>query len=133
MKTIFISLMFLMLIPQLTYSQDENNNEPNERVQVNKEYDENGNLIRFDSIYSYSSSNMTSKMDSIFENFSTNRNPFFNDEPFNMNPFPFPNNFKSLDSIWQKQMLDHRSLLDDFFQMDTPKKDSIQLKKKNKI
>jgi hypothetical protein len=47
-------------------------NQPKEDVRVNKEYDKNGNLIRYDSTYTYYYSNIDgnkAKADSIFNNF----------------------------------------------------------------
>ena len=63
--------------------------EPKTDVKVNKEYDENGNLIRYDSTYTYVYSNIddTAVRDSILANFKKHFNqqykfsedPFFND------------------------------------------------------
>ncbi|MCB4234259.1 hypothetical protein LDL59_01710 [Kaistella anthropi] len=47
-------------------------NQPIEDIKVNKEYDENGNLIRYDSTYTYYYSNIEGDeiaADSIFNNF----------------------------------------------------------------
>ena len=59
---------------------------PNENVIVNKEYDENGNLIRYDSTYTYFYSNIDSDKvrDSILKNFKEqfNQQFWFSDEPF---------------------------------------------------
>jgi hypothetical protein len=54
---------------------------PKEDIKVNREYDENGNLIKFDSLYSYSWSGDTLLLDSI--------------HPSNF-PDPFGNNFNFL-------------------------------------
>jgi hypothetical protein len=63
---------------------------PHTNIKVNKQYDKNGNLINFDSTYSYYYSNVKSNSrlrDSIFNNFkdqfnhkySFSKDPFFND------------------------------------------------------
>ncbi|MDO6516633.1 hypothetical protein [Zobellia uliginosa] len=103
------------------------NEEPKGTWKVNKEFDENGNLIRFDSIYSWSSGNledlaaldkdstlqqMRSKFYSRFSHFdqkgfedvfgpdSLFTKHFFNDEFFKS---PFGKDFFDLDA-WHKQM-----------------------------
>jgi hypothetical protein len=68
-------------------NQDKNLNSPQTNIKVNKQYDKNGNLIRYDSTYSYYYSNIkndTSLRDSIFNNFKShfNQKYFFSDEPF---------------------------------------------------
>ncbi|GAA4281704.1 hypothetical protein [Gaetbulibacter aestuarii] len=48
---------------------------PKENIQVNKEYDENGNLTRYDSIYSYSyssSDKMNDSLKTVFERYFKN-------------------------------------------------------------
>jgi hypothetical protein len=62
-------------------------NVPKTDIRVNKEYDKNGNLIKYDSTYSYFYSNTKTnvgKRDSIFENFKNhfNQNNFFSNEPY---------------------------------------------------
>src|SRR5512136_3308245 len=65
-------------------------NMPEANVKVDKQYDDNGNLIKYDSTYSYYYSNISKdpgKRDSIFDNFrksfnqsfSFSKDPFFND------------------------------------------------------
>jgi hypothetical protein len=62
-------------------------NAPKTDIRVNKEYDKNGNLIKYDSTYSYFYSNTNNndgKRDSILENFKNhfNQNYFFSNEPY---------------------------------------------------
>jgi len=62
-------------------------NIPEKNIIVNKEYDENGNLIRYDSTYSYFYSNVSENAelrDSILKNFrnSFGQNYFFSNQPF---------------------------------------------------
>ena len=63
------------------------NGKPQSHIKVNKEYDQNGNIIGYDSTYTYSYSNAGKYgqvADSIFNNFrsSFNRKFSFSDEPF---------------------------------------------------
>ena len=60
---------------------------PNTNVKVNKEYDENGNLIRYDSTYSYfysSTEGDTLQIDSILRHFRNrfNEHYFFSEDPY---------------------------------------------------
>ncbi|MGJ1335760.1 hypothetical protein ACR784_07905 [Sphingobacterium multivorum] len=62
-------------------------NQPKEDIKVNKEYDENGYLIRYDSTYTYYYSNIEGDeivADSIFNNF---RNMFENNYSFSTMPY----------------------------------------------
>lgn len=62
-------------------------NAPKENVKVNKEYDEDGNLISYDSTYTYFYSNIKNDRlaeDSIFNNF---RNMFESKYPFSYKPY----------------------------------------------
>lgn len=131
-KAIIIIILILVGNIEISYSQQKNSDQPDERIEVNREYDERGNLIRYDSIYSYSSSNssMSSReMDSIFATFfSGNRSSFF-ESPFEMD-FPFQNRFLAMDSIIKKRF-QSRSFFDHFFEEQQPKKDTVYLKKDN--
>ena len=83
MKTLKI-IPILILISYNAIGQ-ENATKPNENITVNKEYDEQGNLISYDSIYSYSYSSNAKLHDSIKMEFQRhfNNNSFFNDAFFN--------------------------------------------------
>lgn len=62
-------------------------NQPKEDIKVNKEYDKDGNLIRYDSTYTYYYSNIEGNKiaaDSIFNNF---RNMFEDNYPFSTKPY----------------------------------------------
>jgi len=72
-----------------TKNKDElsKDNLPHTNIKVNKEYDENGNIIKYDSAYSSYYSNIKGDpdlKDSIFENFKSrfNQSYFFSDQPF---------------------------------------------------
>jgi hypothetical protein len=92
-------------------------NQPKVDIKVNKKYDENGNLVQFDSSYSivYSSPNATSNIqffnfdnDSIFSQFKNNMNvnPFTNDDFFrDFQSFGFDQNMFQMNPMQQlKQM-----------------------------
>ena len=62
-------------------------NQPKEDIKVNKEYDKDGNLIRYDSTYTYYYSNIDGNKtvgDSIFNNF---RSMFEDRYPFSTKPY----------------------------------------------
>ena len=58
-------IVFLTIFSSCSAQQKEKEgnvfgkNEPKEDIKVNKEYDEDGNLVRYDSVYTYSYSNST--------------------------------------------------------------------------
>lgn len=79
-------------------------------IKVNKEFDNNGNVIRYDSSYSYiytypNGSTEELNMDSIFNSFK----PFFFDHSFDIIHDPF-NIFFNEDTLYQHHFFD-----DDFF------------------
>jgi hypothetical protein len=65
----------------------ESSNNPQTNIKVNKEYDKNGNIVRYDSTYSYYYSNVRNNrnmMDSIFNNFKSrfNQKYSFSEDPY---------------------------------------------------
>lgn len=88
MKTLKFILIFFLLFYSCTAQNKQKNKEdslkPDENVQVNKEYDEHGNLIKYDSIYSYSYSSDGKINDSIKMQFQKHfsNHSFFNDSFF---------------------------------------------------
>ncbi|NPA37792.1 MAG: YnbE family lipoprotein [Chlorobi bacterium] len=73
--------------------------QPDINIKVNKEYDENGNLIRYDSTYTYVYSNIDGNIqlqDSIFNEFMKH----FNDH-FGISADPFFNDLFFTDSLLQ--------------------------------
>ncbi len=75
----------LRLIKKL--KKDTKENKPNETIIVDKKYDENGNLIKYDSAYTYYYSNVkddTLLMDSLFNHFrfQFNQKFLFSEDPF---------------------------------------------------
>jgi hypothetical protein len=74
------------------FSGKADNEIPQTNIKVDKEYDKDGNLIKYDSTYSYYYSNIKSDadmMDSILNNFKThfNQRYFFSKDPFFNNFF----------------------------------------------
>ncbi len=94
MYTILFSLIFTSCNGQENKDIKKyyKNKEPQTDIKVNKEYDKNGNLIRYDSTYSYYYStveNDTLLRDSIFKLFRSDFNEMyhFSEEPFFDNLF----------------------------------------------
>ncbi|XMO85548.1 hypothetical protein AAFN75_12195 [Algibacter sp. AS12] len=89
MRTLNLIPLFCLLFFNCS-GQDKQQSEPlalkpDENITVNKEYDENGNLTRYDSIYSYSYSSNEKVNDSLKMEFQKhfNSHSFFNDSFFN--------------------------------------------------
>ncbi|MEN3322373.1 hypothetical protein VP395_01415 [Mariniflexile soesokkakense] len=88
MKTLkFIPIFFLLFFnctAQNKQKTEEKALKPDENIQVNKEYDEYGNLTKYDSIYSYSYSSNGKLNDSLKMQFQKhfNNHSFFNDSFF---------------------------------------------------
>lgn len=89
-------------------TEHENTIEPKENIIVNKEYDENGNLIRFDSTYSYFYSNLDSN-----STLEGNAFKYFQEDFFNS----FPNIQKPLldDMFFEDSLLTYDFYKNDFF------------------
>ena len=127
MKKILISAILLALVVGSCDGQKKGNliafngndtiNHPQTNIKVNREYDKNGNLIRYDSTYSYSYSNISgnpANIDSLLNQFGFQmgdsgfffQNPFHHDffstdSLFWQDPFMNPGNF---DNSIQEQM-----------------------------
>jgi hypothetical protein len=113
-------------------------NQPKEDIKVNKEYDENGNLIRYDSTYTYYYSNIEGDeiaADSIFNNFrnmfednySFSTTPYFNDlffedsllkYDFYKNDFfheRFMNNMQQMERLfWEMDSIENKFFMEQF-------------------
>jgi hypothetical protein len=121
-STLLISFFVLFIIAQNTSGQKKGDpgkkegNQPKEDVKVNKQFDKDGNMIAYDSTYSWSWSNnenMPENIDSIFKSFHNRDFNFsiFNDSLF----FSMPLGFKSEllnDSLW------NRDIFKNFFNED---------------
>lgn len=141
MRQILLSLVLFAFA--LTSCNGQNNDKTNNRdttaisqtkpktdIKVNKEYDKDGNLVRFDSTYSYYYSNIendTILADSIFNSFRKNFN-----EQFNFYNDPFFNELFFQDSLikydfYRKDFFDKRFRYNQehinklFFEMDSLK------------
>lgn len=106
-----LSVVFLISIvaqnpkSNKTPHEQQDKTKPKEDIRVNREYDEKGNLIKFDSIYSYSYSSDSTLKDFDFKNFSDPFGmnlKFFNDSAFSQS---FMKDFGSFfsDSFMQHQ------------------------------
>ncbi|MEZ4722651.1 MAG: hypothetical protein R2813_12320 [Flavobacteriales bacterium] len=114
-------------------NDSHNTNQPDVRVSVNREYDDNGNLIRFDSTYSWSyqsksGDEMMVNPDSVIMQFRSQFNHHFSNridsqfqqwfqfDPFIQQDFMSPDFFHDR---WQRDMLDMDMM---FRQMDSIKR-----------
>ena len=88
--------------------EDSLKNKPQTKIIVNKEYDENGNLVGFDSTYSYFYSN--AKQDTLFgdSTFAIFRDDFYNKFPLKQRPF-------LNDLFFEDSLLSYDFYKDDFF------------------
>ena len=81
-KLVFIPIFVVLFLEG--FSQEKNlkptdSTMPKENIQVNKQYDENGNLTRYDSIYSYSyssSNKMNDSLQAVFQKYFKDKNVF---------------------------------------------------------
>jgi hypothetical protein len=128
MKHLF-AIACLAIVFQISSCQGQEEKEkaeiaanPQTNISVNKEYDESGNLIRYDSTYSYFYSNIegdTLLGDSIFQSFRNhfNRSYFFSESPF------------FSDFFFEDSLLHYDFYKDDFFsnrfRRDMERMDSI--------
>lgn len=104
-------------------SDTDNNNVPQEDtlktnpkvdIKVNKEYDDNGNIIRYDSTYSYiytypDGNTKTLNVDSLFKSFQ----PYFFDRSFEIMRDPF-RSFFDQDTFYEKHFFDHDYFMQQF-------------------
>lgn len=88
---LFSILTMCFFLNSTAKKKDQKTKAPKEDIKVNREYDENGNLIRFDSLYSYSWSGDTTILKSFspkdFTNIFGNGFETFSDSSFNRNLF----------------------------------------------
>ncbi len=94
---------------------------PQTDYKVNKEYDENGNLIGYDSTYTYYYSNIDKdalKKDSIFKEFNKH---FMDINPFENNPF-------LINPLQQDSMLEEDFFKEDFFRNSFEKNQAAMIK-----
>ncbi len=149
MKNIILTILSVLSLTscigqaeQKTTEHTENSKnkiEPKIDYKVNKEYDENGNLIKYDSIYTYYYSNVDKNAmlnDSIFKKFDEHFKgldqfnndsffkDFFNQENFNEDDFFsedfFSGNLGRNQEMMQKMMKRMDSLKNQFFIKEFP-------------
>lgn len=88
---IFVILSICLYFNGLSQIKNPKAITPKEDIKVNREYDEQGNLIRFDSTYTYNWSGdnifMNGKMPENLDYFFDDRFKFFNDSSLNGNSF----------------------------------------------
>jgi hypothetical protein len=88
---IFIILSSGLVFNGLAQTKEKKANSPKEDIKVNREYDEQGNLIRFDSTYTYNwsgdSTFLNEKLHGKFDHFLDNHSKFLNDSSFISDPF----------------------------------------------
>jgi hypothetical protein len=121
-------LILLLSLSGFSQSKD-NKTSPNEDIKVNKEFDKDGNLIRYDSTYVYTYSSDTSLMtspDSAFFNFSDiheirekmqdQLEQFYNKDSSNIKQFHHP--FFS-DDFFNPNLFDSEFFQNNFFSEDS--------------
>ncbi len=130
-KEILATLVFTFLSMGISSAQKQDSIRPNEKIEVNREYDEAGNLIRYDSIYSYSSTGGSlseKKMDSILSHFFSDKDfmPSINSFDFNdfMIPENFFNNFGSMDTVFSKEFELYKKRMDSLLKYYKSKKEN---------
>lgn len=161
MKNLLLILLTTFVLvscnAQINKEQNKNNKdtskekvEPKVDYRVNKEYDENGNLIRLDSTYTYYYSNIDKEAlmkDSVFKKFNEHFNTksifenslfdeFFGDETYIEDDFFkedfFRGNFKRNQEMMNKMMHRMDSIKNRFFLEEFPiEDDNKKLKEKN--
>lgn len=100
------SILFitLLLFACLTYAQESiDNQDPDEQIKVNKEYDENGNLIRYDSTYVRSWSSDSTLNSEYMESIQQHMNSYFGSDFFNDSTFQNADPFSELREFLEGQ------------------------------
>jgi len=134
-RLVIIAIALSMLINSCNGQKNEkdiklNQNLPQTNIKVNKEYDEKGNIIKYDSTYSSYYSNIkgdTVLRDSIFNNFKTrfNQKYFFSTQPY-FNDFFFEDSLLGYDfykkDFFYNRFRNNTQLMDNLFhEMDSIK------------
>mgnify|MGYP003972198063 FL=1 len=121
MKKLIFLVLFCLIISNFSFAQIEvyidtsKTESPNESWNVNKRYDKDGNIIQYDSSYSYSYSSNGEylNIDSLISNFGMNNffsNPFEIDSTFNF----FNQRNRMIEDVF-KEFIQIDSFFDDFF------------------
>ena len=121
MKNLIFLVLFFLIISNSSHSQLEvyidtsKTESPNESWNVNKKYDKDGNIIQYDSSYSYSylSNGGYLNIDSLISTFGMNNfysNPFEIDSTFNF----FNQRSRIIEDVF-KEFIQIDSFFNDFF------------------
>ncbi len=121
MKNLIFLVLFFLIITNSYFSQLEvyidttKNESPNESWDVNKRYDKGGNIIQYDSSYSYSysSSGEYINIDSLISTFGINNffsSPFESESTFNF----FNQKNRMIEDVF-KEFIQIDSFFNDFF------------------
>lgn len=132
-RYLLLFILFISLIMNcIAQTESTKTNSPKKNIQVNREYDESGNLIKFDSVYSFSWSGDTIPKNSVlppeFQNLLGDHFNILPDSSFFGDSFfkdidPFFNSFsRKQDSILMKNFG-----IDQLFQNNEFKNDSNKL------
>tara|TARA_B100000927_G_C16384939_1_gene436974 strand:+ start:44 stop:457 length:414 start_codon:yes stop_codon:yes gene_type:complete len=133
MRRLAVLVLLFLIITNSSFSQLEvyidtsKNESPNESWNVNKRYDKDGNIIQYDSFYSYSSNGEYLNIDSLISTFGINNffsNPFIIDSAFNF----FNQKSHIMDDIFKEFIqIDSffNDLFDNNFSKPKPKKEKI--------
>ncbi|PKQ66092.1 hypothetical protein BZG01_12075 [Labilibaculum manganireducens] len=137
MRTKYVFFVLILLFSLSGFPQNNNKKtKPNEDIKVNKEFDKDGNLIRYDSTYVYTWSSDSCQQitpDSAFHNFSDihemrkkmqeQLEHFLNQDSSGNNQFhhPFFN-----EDFFNDDFFDPQSFNNDFFSRDSSHNDILQ-------
>lgn len=115
-KILFTILMLIITIGckaqneqgDIVLADSLSQNKPQTKIIVNKEYDENGNLIKFDSSYSYYYSNALNDSTFADSTLAVFQNDFFNSFPNIQRPF-------LNEMFFEDSLMNYDFYKDDFF------------------
>jgi hypothetical protein len=123
----FLAIMLVGCKWGHTQQNENSENQPQVKIDVNKETDENGNIIRYDSTYSFSwSSSGDLNVDSVLKQFGFSTRSWVhedNEDPFGSSffdhsdfGFDFSTHFKEMEEFQQRMMQRHEEMLKGFYQ-----------------
>lgn len=119
-KSVWVYYLLVILTISCSYAQKKEELSPKPRVHIDvkKETDEHGNVIRYDSSYTWSWSNFDSNYDfnkdSIFSNFFKDWQIRFNMDSLFLSPFsfsPFEDDWYNFDKQMEKMLQHHRDMM----------------------
>ncbi|MBC8490766.1 MAG: hypothetical protein H8D45_32515 [Bacteroidetes bacterium] len=123
--------IFILINPVLAQEDEPDTNNPKVHIDIKKQFDEESNLTRYDSTYSWYWSGRDfpdAKLDSLFRNLNQKFHHFWDEE--------FMEQFSEQQENFRKRYNDyieeHQKLIDKYFRTPYDKKDSIPEAKPNK-